>query len=453
MVGHGIRIKVVALVLGAAVVLGGVGVALWSNNSAAQAAGAYQQRRQSLEAKLHAATQQGYTSRDLEPVIVHLQTLDRSQDPWWIPPSRPSYFQQRAAETVRIQSQLEVLEQGLLDQARSDAGQRVNADKAEIAQAQQNNAADPDVQALQQRLDAAVQGAAAARTLHDYRAVAQQAQAILPDATSLNVQAQQENQQIQQAAQQLVAQNSSNLGAIQQAGNQALANGRNEATIVAYMNRGSPFKGYDAIQREYSRLEKFAGMIGSRDVNQAAQGTTGVQRYAGTIHSALLAGLPSQVVLVSFQSQYLWAYQGGQVVMENAVTTGVWGATDFGTDFGPMKVLWKSHPWTMHSPWPKGSQYWYPDTVVQWTTFFTKSGESIHDASWEPDSQLGPGSQFNPSTRSHGCVHLPFDKAQWMFNWAPVGMPVIVYPGDGSPVANQLSKITTDDHGNPQSAR
>jgi hypothetical protein len=67
--------------------------------------------------------------------------------------------------------------------------------------------------------------------------------------------------QIQQAAQQLVAEDSSNLGSIQQAGNQALANGRNEATIVAYMNRASPFKGYDAVQREYSRLEKFAGMM------------------------------------------------------------------------------------------------------------------------------------------------------------------------------------------------
>jgi len=29
-------------------------------------------------------------------------------------------------------------------------------------------------------------------------------------------------------------------------------------------------------------------------------------------------------------------------------------------------------------------------------------------------------------------------------------MPVIVYPGDGSPVANQLSQITTDDQGHPK---
>jgi len=137
--------------------------------------------------------------------------------------------------------------------------------------------------------------------------------------------------------------------------------------------------------------------------------------------------------------------------METPVTTGIWGVGDFGTDFGPMKVLHKDHPWKMQSPWPKGSQYWYPDTVVQYATFFTNTGESIHDAAWESDSVLGPGSQYNLSTRSHGCIHVPFGDATWMYNWADVGMPVIVYPGDGSSVSNQLSKITTDDQGNPKS--
>ena len=33
-----------------------------------------------------------------------------------------------------------------------------------------------------------------------------------------------------------------------------------------------------------------------------------------------------------------------------------------------------------------------------------------------------------------------------------VGMLVVVYPGDGSPVNNQLSLMTTDDQGTPHSA-
>jgi len=282
--------------------------------------------------------------------------------------------------------------------------------------------------------------------------VAQQARDVATAGGALVAQTQQENQAIQQAAQQLVAQAGGNLGAVQQAGSQALLGGRNDASIAAYLNLPSPFKTWSAIDRTYNRLEHFATLIGSGDINVAAQGAAGVQRYAGQIHDSYIAGLPDQAVVINFQDQHLWAYQKGQVVMDSATTTGIRGVTDFGTDFGPMKVLWKDHPHVMKSPWPKGSPYWYPDTTVQWATFFTRTGESIHDAYWEPDSALGAGSQFNPSYRSHGCAHIPLDKAQWMYDWAQLNMSVVVYPGDGSPVANQLSLMTTDNQGTPKSA-
>jgi lipoprotein-anchoring transpeptidase ErfK/SrfK len=192
-------------------------------------------------------------------------------------------------------------------------------------------------------------------------------------------------------------------------------------------------------------------MVSSGDVNQAAQGAAGTQRYGDQVHAALMGGLPPKIVLISFQAQHLWAYQGSQVAMETPVTTGIRGVTGYGTDFGPMKVVHKDHPWKMQSPWPHGSPLWYPDTVVQWATFFTNTGESIHDSYWEADSRLGPGSQYDASTRSHGCVHVPYGDAQWMYNFADVGTYVVVYSGDGSPVSNQLSQITTDDQGKPQS--
>jgi len=171
--------------------------------------------------------------------------------------------------------------------------------------------------------------------------------------------------------------------------------------------------------------------------------------YASNVHVDLAQGLPAKSVIVSFTAQHVWAFEGSQLVMDNAVTTGIRGIGDFGTDFGPMKILHKDHPWKFQSPWPKGSPHWYPDTVVQWTAFFTSTGEAFHDATWEPDSDLGPGSQYTQGLQSHGCIHLPVDKAQWMYNWAAVGMPVIVYPGDGTSVANQLSQMTTNDQGVP----
>src|SRR5262245_813998 len=389
-------LKVVAPIVAGVVVVGAAGAVAWSNASTAGASATYRQHRQALDARLRTASQEGYTSQDLAPIMTQLRTLDGTREPWWIP-VRPGFYEGEAAQAANLEVQLDALERQLLGLSQADASKQLGDAKTVIAQAKQNNAADPDVQALQQRLDAATKAQGAAHMLKDYRAVAQQGRTLVQDAGTLLTQTQQENQAVQQAGQQVIAQANGNLGAVQQSGNQALAAARNDASVAAYMNLPGPFKGYDVIQRAYSRLEKFAGMIGSGDINVAGQGTAAAQRYGAQIHDALIHGLPGQAVIVSFQDQHLWAYQNSQVVLDTPVTTGIRGVSDFGTDFGPMKVLWKSHPWKMHSPWPKSSPYWYPDTDVQWTTFFTRTGESIHDASWEPDSALGPGSQFNPS--------------------------------------------------------
>ena len=121
---------------------------------------------------------------------------------------------------------------------------------------------------------------------------------------------------------------------------------------------------------------------------------------------------------------------------------------DLATDIGPMKVLWKQAPWKMHSPWPKESPYWYPDTLVQRVVWFTNTGEGLHDASWQPDGTYGPGSQYGPSA-SHGCIHVPPVSEAFLFGWVDYGTPVVIYPGDGQPLRAQLAQKTTDDDGNP----
>ena len=446
-----LAVKVIAAGAAVLVVAGGVGLAFWSTSATSRAVRDYQTRRHALDAGVAAARQQGYTPADLAPVTSRMIRLDGAGEPWWLP-GRPGYFEAQAQLAGQLQVQLGALERQLTDEARTDGSKQADAARASIAQAQQANASDLDVQGLQQRLDAVARAVGAAHELKDYRAADQQATGLAQDAAALVTSTQQENQQLAQAAQQLITQANGDLGAVQKAGNQAVFSANNDASIVAYLGKEGPFKGADTIARLASRLGKYAGSVGAADVNQAALGAAAAQRYGGQIHDALMAGLPAKSVIVSFQAQHVWAYEGSKVVMDNAVTTGIRGEGDFGTDFGPMKVLHKDHPWKFQSPWPKGSPHWYPDTVVQWTTFYTVTGEAFHDATWQPDSTLGPGSQFTQGLQSHGCIHLPVSQAQWMYNWADVGMPVIVYPGDGSPVANQLSQITTNDQGIPHSA-
>jgi hypothetical protein len=444
------RAKLIAGVVLGLLLVAALGVGAWSYETANQAALKYDHQRGTLNAQLQAARQLGYTNEDLRPVTSRLDALNAAAVPWFLP-SRPAHYTSALSVTLDLQQQLKVIEQQQLGKARDGSTQQLAAAGTAVNQAQQAQAADIDLQSLQQRIDTANKALGAAHDVREYRAVLTQAQSIAGDATNLVNQTQQENLQIQQAAQQLVASTGGNLQSIQQSGGKATSAGRNDASVAAYVNRSSPYPRYDVLQRAYSRLEKFAPLVGSGDPNQAAQGAAGVQRYADQVHNALIGGLPGKIVLVSFQDQHLWALQGGQVQMETPVTTGIRGVTDYGTDFGPMKVVRKNHPWKMQSPWPHGSPLWYPDTTVQWATFFTNTGESIHDSYWEPDSQLGPGSQYNSSTRSHGCIHVPYGDAQWMYDFADTGMLVVVYPGDGSPVSNQLSLMTTDDQGTPHS--
>jgi hypothetical protein len=445
---NSLAIKVVAAAVAILLVAGGVGVVIWTNSAANQAAAAYRTQRQKLDASILKARQEGYTAADLAPITSQEATLETSKKPWFILGEEP-YYNNLATRTSQLRTQLTTLQQQLLDQARTDVTKQSDAARASITQAQQANAADLDVQGLQQRLAAVARAQGAAHTLKDYRAAAQQAASVAQDAATVYKQVQQENLQIQQNAQQLLTQNGANLQAIQTIGSQQVGNANNDASVIAYLAKEIAFKNADGVTRMMNRLGKYAALLTSSDVNQAALGAAAAQMYAYEVHQALAAGLPAKSIVVSFTAQHVWAFEGSQLVMDNAVTTGIRGVGDFGTDFGPMKILHKDHPWKFQSPWPKGSPHWYPDTVVQWTAFFTNTGEAFHDASWQPDSTLGPGSQYTQGLQSHGCIHLPADKAEWMYTWAAIGMPVIVYPGDGSSVANQLSQMTTNDAGVP----
>src|SRR5215831_6983326 len=228
-----VALKVVAAAVATLLVGGGVGVVVWANSAANQAAMAYRTQRETLDASLLKARQDGYTATDLAPITSQEATLERSQKPWFVLGEEP-YYNDLTTRTSQLRSQLTTLERQLLSQAQADVTRQSSTAKTSITQAQQANAADLDIQGLQQRLDAVARAQGAAHSLKDYRAAAQQAQSVAQDAAALYSQVQQENQQIAQAAQQLIAQDAGNVGAIQAAGNQAVATANNDASIIAY---------------------------------------------------------------------------------------------------------------------------------------------------------------------------------------------------------------------------
>jgi lipoprotein-anchoring transpeptidase ErfK/SrfK len=236
---------------------------------------------------------------------------------------------------------------------------------------------------------------------------------------------------LQKAADDLKAQNGGNIDSIRLAGRGALAGARNDSTTAAFLH-------IDAPNKPYRTVERYGRMMDSADVNQVALGSAGVQRYGSQVHEALTKAMPHHTIVVSLAAQHLWAYDDGKVAMDTIVTT---GRPHLETDVGPMKVLWKVSPWTMHSPWPKGSPYWYPDSKVRKVLWFTNSGEGLHDAPWR--GWYGPGSNFGDGT--HGCINLPGGTVDFLYDWAAVGTPVIVIPGDGATQVDQIKRDTIDD--------
>ena len=408
----------------------------------------YQAARSMLTADIGAAQTDGLSASEVAPYTSQLAAID-SRRPALPSGLRLSLDRSDIDAVNQLDLQLKATAASLLLAATADAGTQLGTANSALAQDKQIGVPDSDLGPLSQQLAALNTAKTSAHALKDWRDIGTKAAAVQDGLVKVGVSQQQENTAIQAAATALVQSSGGNLGSVQQAGAAALTSGRNDASIAAYEAKPGRFPKINDLMVLYNRIEFYAPKLSAGDINQVAFGTAAVQRYGGQVHTMLMSNLGPKHVIVSFQDQHVWAYENGNLVMENAVTTGIRGNTAYGTDFGPMKIVFRSHPWKMHSPWPPGSAHWYPDTVVQWTAFFTNSGESFHDASWEPNSALGPGSQNNPNYRSHGCIHIPYSQAEWMFNWALEGTPVDVYPGNGQPVAEQLSEITTNDQGVP----
>ena len=135
-------------------------------------------------------------------------------------------------------------------------------------------------------------------------------------------------------------------------------------------------------------------------------------------------GGSGKVITLSLSLQEAVFYDNGCVVGASPITTGRPGLN---TPTGNFAVFYKTSPFTMVSPWPPGSPDWYPTSVVQWVLEFA-DGYFLHDAYWENQNAFGPGSENDVAQdyASHGCVHFPTAIMPWLYNWTPLGTPVII---------------------------
>jgi lipoprotein-anchoring transpeptidase ErfK/SrfK len=131
-----------------------------------------------------------------------------------------------------------------------------------------------------------------------------------------------------------------------------------------------------------------------------------------------------KVIVVSVLKQELMALQDGVVLQDTVVTT---GRPALPTPPGLYHIFYKSSPYHMHSPWPPGNKYWYPDVDMKYAMEFIDGGYFLHDAPWR--THFGPGSD-SENGGTHGCINVPNGPMGWLYPWADMGTTVVVLAGD-----------------------
>jgi lipoprotein-anchoring transpeptidase ErfK/SrfK len=135
-----------------------------------------------------------------------------------------------------------------------------------------------------------------------------------------------------------------------------------------------------------------------------------------------------KVMVVSLREQVARLYVNGTLIAWSYVTT---GRPERPSPPGLHYAMKKYSPAVFTSNDPPGSPFWYAPTPVKYAISYADGGFFLHDGWWR--DEFGPGTNlphyapiaFNGG--SHGCINFPKEVMGWIYDWMPVGTPVLVY--------------------------
>lgn len=111
-------------------------------------------------------------------------------------------------------------------------------------------------------------------------------------------------------------------------------------------------------------------------------------------------------IQVDLSTQRLTAWQGNQQIHSTIISTGQFSSP---TPIGVFAVQSKHRVARM-----QGEDYDIHDVPF---TLYYSGNYAIHGAYWHQNFGV---------PISHGCINMAIDHAEWLFNWANVGTPVVV---------------------------
>lgn len=122
-------------------------------------------------------------------------------------------------------------------------------------------------------------------------------------------------------------------------------------------------------------------------------------------------------VEVDLTGQHIWYYKDGELIVESDCVTGK-PTEERETATGVFMIPYKQTNVTLSGG--TGSSAWETD-VTYWMPFH--DGQGLHDATWRSSF----GGTIYKTNGSHGCVNLPYDVAETIYNEMEERTPIFLY--------------------------
>ena len=154
---------------------------------------------------------------------------------------------------------------------------------------------------------------------------------------------------------------------------------------------------------------------------QSGTQTTREPVYSMRANSYGMNDLGNTYIEVDLTEQYMWYYQDGNVIFESDIVSGLASDPERKTPPGIFTLYYKKSPDVLRGTKKPDGTYSYEQPVTYWMPF--NGGIGFHDADWQPyfggDRYLTGG--------SHGCINMPPDKAEELYNIIQYNVPIICF--------------------------
>ena len=142
--------------------------------------------------------------------------------------------------------------------------------------------------------------------------------------------------------------------------------------------------------------------------------------YASREVSTENNGFGNTYIEINLTAQELYYYQDGQLVIESSFVSGKM-TSDRYTPPGIFTLTYKQKDRVLRGDKLPDGSYSYESHVNYWMPF--NGGIGLHDASWRGSF----GGTIYKNGGSHGCINLPYSKAQAIYNIITKDVPILCF--------------------------